>query len=207
MTHAADLSRAGWPIVAAWAVGGVASLLISDRIAKKQAAEAAAGGSGSGGGKGADTAGSIGTTPGQDARPPGRVGRSLDAITPRHALIIGVAQAFAMWPGTSRSLVTIVAAVLVGLSVSAAVEFSFLLGLLTLGAATAYEALSNGSLLVEAYGGIEITLGLVVAFVTAAAAITWMVRWLEQRSLAIFGWYRLVAAGVGALLLITGTIG
>ncbi|NLH66587.1 MAG: undecaprenyl-diphosphate phosphatase, partial [Candidatus Microthrix parvicella] len=52
-----------------------------------------------------------------------------------------------------------------------------------------------------------ITLGLVVAFVTAAAAITWMVRWLEQRSLAIFGWYRLVAAGVGALLLITGTIG
>lgn len=46
-----------------------------------------------------------------------------------------------------------------------------------------------------------------VAFVTAAAAITWMVRWLEQRSLAIFGWYRLVAAGVGALLLITGTIG
>ena len=112
-----------------------------------------------------------------------------------------------MWPGTSRSLVTIVAAVLVGLSVSAAVEFSFLLGLLTLGAATAYEALSNGSLLVEAYGGIEITLGLVVAFVTAAAAITWMVRWLEQRSLAIFGWYRLVAAGVGALLLITGTIG
>ncbi len=196
---------AGWPIVVAWAVGGVAILLISDRIAKKQAAEAAAGGSG--GGRGADTARSTGTTSGQDAPPPGRVGRSLDAITPRHALIIGVAQAFAMWPGTSRSLVTIVAAVLVGLSVSAAVEFSFLLGLLTLGAATAYEALSNGSLLVEAYGGIEITLGLVVAFVTAAAAITWMVRWLEQRSLAIFGWYRLVAAGVGALLLITGTIG
>lgn len=67
-------------------------------------------------------------------------------------------------------------------------------GVADTGAATAYEALSNGSLLVEAYGGIEITLGLVVAFVTAAAAITWMVRWLEQRSLAIFGWYRLVAA-------------
>jgi undecaprenyl-diphosphatase len=192
--------------VVAWAVGGVAILLISDRIAKKQAAEAAAGGSG--GGRGADTARSTGTTSGQDAPPPGRVGRSLDAITPRHALIIGVAQAFAMWPGTSRSLVTIVAAVLVGLSVSAAVEFSFLLGLLTLGAATAYEALSNGSLLVEAYGGIEITLGLVVAFVTARRRNHLDgVRWLEQRSLAIFGWYRLVAAGVGALLLITGTIG
>ena len=122
-------------------------------------------------------------------------------------MIIGVAQAFAMWPGTSRSLVTIVAAVLVGLSVSAAVEFSFLLGLLTLGAATAYEALSNGSLLVEAYGGIETMARFSYSLLPAPAAITRMVKWLEQRSLAIFGWYRLVAAGVGALLLITGTIG
>ena len=97
-------------------------------------------------------------------------------------------------------------AVLVGLSVSAAVEFSFLLGLGTLGAATAYEALKNGSLLVDSYGGAEIVIGLVVAFITAAVAITWMVRWLERRSLAIFGWYRLAIAGVGAVLLLTGTI-
>ena len=176
---------AGWPIIAAWAAGGVAILLLSDRIGHHQEAETS------------------GDTPGAPRRP---VGLALEAITPRHALIIGVAQTVAMWPGTSRSLVTIVAAVLVGLSVSAAVEFSFLLGLGTLGAATAYEALTNGSLMVEAYGGAEIALGLVVAFVTAAAAITWMVRWLERRSLAIFGWYRLGIAGVGALLLISGTI-
>lgn len=184
---------AGWPIVVAWAAGGIAILLLSDRISRNQTAD----------GPDGDAA-----TPTATAATPSkrRVGLALEAMTPRHALIIGIAQVVAMWPGTSRSLVTIVAAVLVGFSVSAAVEFSFLLGLGTLGAATAYEALNNGSLLVDAYGGAEIAIGLIVAFITAAAAITWMVRWLEQRSLAIFGWYRLGIAGVGALLLATGTI-
>lgn len=175
---------AGWPIVAAWAVGGLAILALADRLQHRQQADHS------------DDAGGRANV----------IGTALEAITPKQALIIGVAQVIAMWPGTSRSLVTIVAAVLVGMSVSAAVEFSFLLGLGTLGAATAYETLNNGSLLVESYGGAEITVGLIIAFVTAAAAITWMVRWLERRSLAIFGWYRLVAAGVGAVLLLTGTI-
>ena len=180
----------------AWAVGGLVILALADRLQHRQAPA------------GAEVA--PGTDAGGDTtRPGGRaniIGTALEAITPRQALIIGLAQVVAMWPGTSRSLVTIVAAVLVGLSVSAAVEFSFLLGLGTLGAATAYEALKNGSLLVESYGGAEIAIGLIVAFVTAAVAITWMVRWLERRSLAIFGWYRLAIAGVGAVLLLTGTI-
>src|SRR5204862_233707 len=64
-------------------------------------------------------------------------GRGLGSITTRDAMIIGGAQVFALWPGTSRSLVTIVAALLLGISMSAAVEFSFLLGFVTLGAATA----------------------------------------------------------------------
>ena len=183
---------AGWPIVVAWAVGGVAILVLADRLQHRRPSDAAAVDGAAGGTQSAGRANVIGT--------------ALEAITPRQALIIGLAQVVAMWPGTSRSLVTIVAAVLVGLSVSAAVEFSFLLGLGTLGAATAYEALKNGSLLVDSYGGAEIVIGLVVAFITAAVAITWMVRWLERRSLAIFGWYRLAIAGVGAVLLLTGTI-
>lgn len=56
----------------------------------------------------------------------------------------GVAQAAALWPGVSRSLVTIVAACLFGLTIEAAVEFGFLLGLVTLGAATGYEVLAVG---------------------------------------------------------------
>ena len=69
-----------------------------------------------------------------------------------HALVIGVAQVIALWPGTSRSLVTIVAALLLGYSMAAAVEFSFLLGFLTLGAATGYQVLKDGQEMIDAFG-------------------------------------------------------
>ena len=133
-------------------------------------------------------------------------GTALEAMVPRQALIIGLAQCLALWPGTSRSLVTILAALAVGLSVAAAVEFSFLLGLATLGAATAYETLRNGGAMVDAYGVVDPLIGLVVAFVSAAVAIRWMVGYLQRHSLAIFGWYQLGVGAVVAVLLITGAI-
>lgn len=133
-------------------------------------------------------------------------GTPLEAITARQALIVGVVQCLALWPGTSRSLVTILAALAVGLSLAAAVEFSFLLGLVTLGAATAYEALKDGSLMLDSYGWFDPLVGLVVAFVSAAVAIRWMVGYLQRHSLAIFGWYRLVVAAIAAALLWTGAV-
>lgn len=126
-----------------------------------------------------------------------RAGVELTEITLRQAGLIGLMQALAVWPGTSRSLVTIIAGVLVGLTLRAAVEFSFLLGLVTLTAATAFAGLTDGQVMIDNFGYVTPIVGLVVAFVSAVAAVRWMVAWLNERGFEIFGWYRLVI-GVAA---------
>jgi undecaprenyl-diphosphatase len=133
-------------------------------------------------------------------------GAPVSALDWQNALIIGVAQTFAMWPGVSRSLVTILAALAVGLSVPAAVEFSFLLGFVTLGGATAYETLSSGEEMLDAYGLAVPLLGLAVAFASAVVAMRWMVGYLNRHGLEIFGWYRIAAALVLGSLLIAGVV-
>jgi undecaprenyl-diphosphatase len=135
-----------------------------------------------------------------------RGGRSLGEITTRDALIIGGAQVLALWPGTSRSLVTIVAALLLGVSMEAAVEFSFLLGFVTLSAATLYETAKDGKLMLDTFGLGTPLLGVVVAFVFAALAIRWMVGYLSRHDLAIFGWYRIAVAVLVIVLVATGAI-
>ena len=87
-------------------------------------------------------------------------GLSLEELTWRMALIIGFAQCIAMWPGVSRSLVTIVGGLMIGLSLSAAVEYSFLLGVVTLGAATAYDAIKQGQLMLQTFDVLPIAIGL-----------------------------------------------
>jgi undecaprenyl-diphosphatase len=133
-------------------------------------------------------------------------GTALESLGWQSALIIGLVQVIALWPGVSRSLVTIAGGMFVGLSVSAAVEFSFLLGLVTLGAATVYEALRQGHLIVQSFGVTAPLIGLVVAAISAFAAVTWMVEYLRTRSLAVFGWYRIAAAAVVVLLAVTGVL-
>jgi undecaprenyl-diphosphatase len=128
--------------------------------------------------------------------------RGLDSIGTSTALAIGLFQCLALWPGTSRSLATIGGGLLLGLSMPAAVEFSLLLGLLTLTAATAWKAVHHGHAMVAAYGIASIALGFGVAAVTAWVSVKWMVAWLERRGLALFGWYRVVLAlAVAAWLL------
>jgi undecaprenyl-diphosphatase len=136
----------------------------------------------------------------------GAGGRPLTALTWRGGLVIGAAQILALWPGVSRSLVTILSATLVGLALPAAVEFSFLLGFVILGGATAYETISSGDDMVSAYGLAVPLLGAAVALVSAAGAMHWMVGYLNRRGLAIFGWYRIAVAGVAGVLLVTGVI-
>jgi undecaprenyl-diphosphatase len=135
---------------------------------------------------------------------PGTIG--LPSFTIRHALIIGVAQILALWPGTSRSLVTIVAAVAIGASMAAAVEFSFLLGLATLSAATFYDLARDGQEILDVYGWRTPVLGGIVAFITAIIAVRWFVAFLRTRPLAVFGWYRIGIAVTTVALIGLGVI-
>lgn len=131
---------------------------------------------------------------------------SLHELTVRSALIIGIAQGIALWPGVSRSLVTLIAGLAIGLSLAAAIEFSFLLGLITLTAATVFDTARNGGELVDMFGIATPLVGVVTAIVTALIAVRWMVSYLNSRSLAIFGWYRLAVASVAFVLMATGAL-
>jgi undecaprenyl-diphosphatase len=133
-------------------------------------------------------------------------GLSLEELTWRMALVIGFAQCIAMWPGVSRSLVTIVGGLIVGLSLSAAVEYSFLLGVVTLGAATAYDALKHGQMMLQTFDGLPIAIGLLFAFISAVASVKWMVSYLNRHGLAVFGYYRIAIALATSVWIITGTL-
>ncbi len=118
----------------------------------------------------------------------------LESATARMALCIGLAQSLALWPGISRSLATLLGGLWVGLSIPAAVEFSFLLGLITLGASTAYDAFRSGALIVSQYGWFTPLLGMVTALLSALLAIRWMLRYLQRHPLTVFGYYRILLA-------------
>ncbi len=131
-------------------------------------------------------------------------GTALEAMTVKTAFLIGCAQALALWPGTSRSLVTIVGAALLGMSLAAAVEFSFLLGLITLTAATVLSVAKDGGTVVDTYGTTAPLIGIVAACISAALAVGTFVRYLGRRDLKGFGYYRL-AAGLFTLVLMATT--
>ena len=131
-------------------------------------------------------------------------GLSLDSLTWRMAVVVGLIQCIAMWPGVSRSLVTIVGGVVVGLSLPAAVEFSFLLGLLTLSAATAYDGLKYGKEMVHSFGLLALFFGFLGAWVSAVLAVKWMVAYLKKHGMEIFGYYRIALAIVVTFLILGG---
>jgi len=135
-------------------------------------------------------------------------GAALEGLDSRHALAIGFFQCVAMWPGTSRSMMAIAGGLIVGLRVRDAAEFSFLLGVPTLGAACAYKLLKNllaahatgTPNLFAALGPLPVALGFAVAALSAALAVRWLVGFLQRAGLAPFGWYRIaLAALLGAL--------
>ncbi|MBX3358105.1 MAG: undecaprenyl-diphosphate phosphatase [Phycisphaeraceae bacterium] len=134
----------------------------------------------------------------------------IEDLTVGKSLVIGLLQCVAMWPGTSRSMMTITGGYFVGLRPAAAAEFSFLLGVPTLTAAAAWDLYKdlkgagpeNGGNLFQHLGATNVVLGILVAAVSAALAVKWLVGFLNRRGLAPFGWYRLLIGVVMAGLIL-----
>ncbi len=116
---------------------------------------------------------------------------SVDAMTWRDALKVGIAQTFALFPGVSRAGATIIGGMLFGLSRRAATEFSFFLAVPTLIAAGAYDLYKNRALLsVDDIGLFAI--GTVTAFISAFISIRWLIRYVATHDFRIFAWYRII---------------
>lgn len=122
--------------------------------------------------------------------------RAVDSLTIAEALAIGLAQCLALWPGTSRAMTTIVAGLLLGLPATAAAEYSFLLALPTLGAATMFDLVQGGDALLQEAGAASVACGFIVAAIVAALAIYGFIQYLTRHGLAVFGWYRIALGGV-----------
>lgn len=173
------------PVAAALVVGGV--VMIAVELVRARAAKA-------GLAPGTPVEASVGA----EASMPGLVG--LEHVTPWRAFVIGLGQCLSMWPGSSRSMCTIVAGQMTGLSTATAAEFSFLLGLPTLGAATVYEAYKSSDVLAEV-GAANVVVGLVVSFFVAWAVIAGFLAYLKRRGLVPFGAYR-IALGLVVFLVL-----
>jgi undecaprenyl-diphosphatase len=123
---------------------------------------------------------------------------STRAMTWLDALKVGIAQCFALIPGTSRSGATIIGGMLFGLSRPAATEFSFFLAVPTLCAAGAYDLWKNRGLFSADDLGM-FAVGLAVSFVSAFLVIRWLIRYVANHDFRPFAWYR-IAFGIFVLL-------
>ncbi len=125
----------------------------------------------------------------------------LEQISYQQACLIGLCQALAIIPGISRSAATIVGGLALGLKRSTIVEFSFLLALPTMLAATGLDLVKS----TWSFGRPEImalSIGLVMAFITAWLSVKWLLRFIERHNFRSFGWYRLALAIIVVIYLV-----
>ncbi len=115
----------------------------------------------------------------------------------KQALGIGIFQCFALWPGTSRSMSTILGGRILGLNTRQATEFSFWLAIPTLLAASAYDLFKHSSEFLGSASLAPLLVGIVVSFVSALIVIRIFLGFVKKHSLEVFGWYRIA---IGALL-------
>lgn len=130
---------------------------------------------------------------------------NVDDMTWKDALKVGIAQTFALIPGTSRSGATIIGGMLFGLSRRAATEFSFFLAVPTLIAAGIYDAFKHRAL----FGAADIgmfAVGFVTAFVSAFICVRWLLRYVAAHDFTPFAWYRIAFGGIVLLTAYSGLV-
>ncbi|MDP1863197.1 MAG: undecaprenyl-diphosphate phosphatase [Thiobacillus sp.] len=120
---------------------------------------------------------------------------TVDDLTWRRALAVGFAQALAMIPGTSRSGATIIGGLFLGMSRKAAAEFSFLLAIPTMFAATAYDLYKNWQLF-DVNDIPLFVVGGVAAFISALIAVRTLIKFVSRHDYTVFAWYRIIFGGV-----------
>jgi len=118
-----------------------------------------------------------------------------EELTPLSAAWIGVLQCVAIFPGTSRPMMAIVGGYFAGLDPRRAAEFSFLLGFVTLGAASVFKTLKSGPAMIQVFGWPHVLLGAGVAAVVAAVSVRFFLHLLLRHGLNGFAWYRLILGG------------
>jgi undecaprenyl-diphosphatase len=121
-------------------------------------------------------------------------------ITYGRALLIGLFQTIAVIPGVSRSAATIVGGSLIGISKRTIVEFSFMLAVPTMLAASLLDLYKSHSAIAENVPALGV--GFVVSFITAIIAIKSFLNFLKKRDFTFFGWYRIALAVVYFFLFI-----
>lgn len=117
--------------------------------------------------------------------------RKIEDLSIKELLILGSAQALAVVPGVSRSGAVIISGRILGLSKKLITEFSFLLAIPTMFAATSYDLLKTGFSFTKGDWS-DIVLGMIVSFVVAFMVIKWLLSYIQKHSFAIFGWYRII---------------
>ena len=120
----------------------------------------------------------------------GRI-ESIEAMTFRDALLIGLAQCCSLIPGISRAGATIIGGMLCGLTRKAATEFSFFLAVPTLIAAGGYDLIKHREEFAAGDAG-TLAVGLIVSFISALICVRWLLRYVAGHDLKIFAWYRIV---------------
>jgi undecaprenyl-diphosphatase len=125
----------------------------------------------------------------------------LEKLNYGQAMLIGLAQALAIIPGVSRSAATIIGGMALGLSRQAVVEFSFLLAIPTMLAATAYDLYKNaGTFAPDQFGYLAV--GFAISFAVALWSVKFLIRYIQKNDFTAFGYYRIIVAILAYLILL-----